>query len=365
MRLDPTLSRDRRAVVTLALDGHHEVEAADPGGQQGQGADRARSRSAPSSSGGSHGKNPTPTSSAIGIGAALPTSAVPRPQPRESRRASCTRRSRSGRRSRPGSRAGRRARGGPGAGCGTARRRRARPPRAASRARPGPARGSDPMNRTHDTQRAASAGSPRARWLAGQPTRLAPPRDRIGVIVMIVGAEPEEQLGFVVDADRNDWPVGGEVRPDDLGHRCVPAADPLAKRRAGVRRHRPRARWRGHPHRRTARSPCLARGLGEDVIRHAEAGQLGVDVRPGAQDDREPRRRGGVEEPRQSSLAVPRQLAALELVDPPRHVGLDQCQPLPVHRTQARRPACRGDPPVVHRAGVERQVPISVGPCDH
>ena len=199
------------------------------------------------------------------------------------------------------------------------------------------------------------AGVPRAWRLPVEPARLAPRRDRVGVIVVIVGAQPEEHLRLVVDPDRDHRPVGRQVRPHHLGDRRVPRAHSLAKHRARVRRHRPRARRRRHPDRRAARAPRLARRIGEHVIGHPEARQLGVDVRPRAQHDAQPLGVRRLEEPRQIALALPVQVPGGRLVDPPRHVGLDDRQAELVHRAQARRPARRRHAPVVHRAGVERK----------
>jgi len=50
------------------------------------------------------------------------------------------------------------------------------------------------------------AGVPCARRLAFDPGGLAPRRDGVRVVVVIVGAEPEAHLGFVIDADRDHRP---------------------------------------------------------------------------------------------------------------------------------------------------------------
>ena len=63
--------------------------------------------------------------------------------------------------------------------------------------------------------------------------------------------------------------------------------------------------------------------------------------------------------PARSLVAAPVELAGRRLVDAPRHVGLDDREADVVHRAQARRPARAGDAPVVHRAGVERQLALA------
>ena len=160
-------------------------------------------------------------------------------------------------------------------------------------------------------------------------------------------------------------PSGASRGPDDLGDRRVPRAHPGEERLARVRRHRPRARRRRHPRRRAARGARLHVRIGDHVVRHAETRQRRARVRARPQHHREARRVRELEEARQVVRAAPRPLARRRLVDPPRHVGLDDRGPLRVDLREARRPPLRVDAPVVHRPGVERQAPGRLaGPID-
>ena len=158
-------------------------------------------------------------------------------------------------------------------------------------------------------QRAASARPTR-----GGAEASLPPRERIGVIVEIERAEPEELLRLVVDADRDDRAVGREVRLDDLCDRREPcphvrvelllAYDGTGHARGGDGIH--------------AGVPCAVRactaGSASDPVGNAKARQLRVDVRARPQHDAEPggasrsRKRGEIVRAAPQSIVAGRSL---------------------------------------------------------
>ena len=212
---------------------------------------------------------------------------------------------------------------------------------------------------THPRDAARSIGGiPGARRGSLEAARVAPPGERIGVIVEVVGAEAEEQLRLVVDADRDDRSFGREVRCDDRGDRRVPGVHAALEGRARIRRDGPRAGRRRHPRRSSVRRTRETRWIREHVIRDPEARQLCVDVRARAQHDGEASGARGGEKRAEVLAAGPVVDAVGGLVDAPRNIGLDDRQALIVDRAQTRGPALRIDAPVVHRSGVERQAPV-------
>ena len=101
-------------------------------------------------------------------------------------------------------------------------------------------------------------------------------------------------------------------------------------------------------------------GIADDVIGHAEARQLGVDVRTGPQHHAEPGRCAQLEEARRDRAAASSRGPGRRLVHAPRHVGLDEREPSAWIAARHAAHRAGGDAPVVHRARVERQPPATV-----
>jgi len=100
----------------------------------------------------------------------------------------------------------------------------------------------------------------------------------------------------------------------------------------------------------------------EHEAREAEVRQLGVDVRARAHEGAETLFGGHVQEAPQVEawiIVAEVELAALALVDAPRHVGLHHGEPELAQRHQPRAPAVGAQTEIVHRAGVERLLLVS------
>ena len=132
----------------------------------------------------------------------------------------------------------------------------------------------------------ASRSARRCRYLVAQ--ELAERVQRVRVVVLIVDAVAEVQRALVVDLHEHDGPVGPAQRRELLADRAEPARGLLEERVAGVARHREGQRDHRQHHRVTARRARLALGVPHDALGQAEARELRVDVRPGAQDAAEP-----------------------------------------------------------------------------
>ena len=182
--------------------------------------------------------------------------------------------------------------------------------------------------------------------------------ERVRVVVLIVDAVAEVERALVVDLDEDDGPLGPAQPRELLADGAVPARRLLEERVARVARHRERD---GH-HRQhdgvTARRARLAIGVPDDALGQAEERHLRVDVRPRAHHALQADLVRHTEEARHVEARVPLAevvLAGRRLVHAPRDVGVDEPQPHRAHRLETRPPLAARVPPVVHRAGPERQ----------
>ena len=187
--------------------------------------------------------------------------------------------------------------------------RRGRPRRATSRSRRARARCTSSL-KLHPRDALRASPDPTRAAARLEPECLAPPVERVGVIVEIVRAGAEEHAAPRCRCRSRRRSVGRELRRDHLGDRRVPGAnvawncvlayDGIGNARGGDGSH--------------AGVPCAVRawhvGFAEHPIGNAEARQLGVDVRARAQHDgraprRAPRRGIARDRARRSSRASP------------------------------------------------------------
>ena len=178
------------------------------------------------------------------------------------------------------------------------------------------------------------------------------------MVVLVVGAVAEVEGPLVVDLDEDDGPLGVPEAGEDLAERLEPLGCLVVERVARVARHGEGERRHRQHHRVAVRRQRLALPVPHDALGDAEERQLGVDVRPGAEDHREATGRCHLEEARDVEARVRLaevEAARLDLVRRPRDVDVHEVQSERPERVEARPPVGGRVPPVVHRARVERE----------
>ena len=177
--------------------------------------------------------------------------------------------------------------------------------------------------------------------------------DGVGVVVLIVGPVAEVERALVVDLEEHHRPVGIEQRPERGGEELEVARRLVVERVAGVARHREREGQHRQHHRVAPRRAGLAARVPGDALGDAEVGELGVDVRPGADDGVEPELVREAEEGADVALGVAApelELSRSDFVDAPRHVGVDEPQAQVADGGEARAPVAGVEPPVMDAA---------------
>ncbi len=189
----------------------------------------------------------------------------------------------------------------------------------------------------------------------------APPRQRVGVVVEIERAGPVVGAAVVIEGERDHRPGRSDERrqhPAELGQ---PGRDLGLVAGAGQGRQGVGPRRLRQPGRPAVRGPGLDVRIPDDALGQAAEGELGLD--PRARPQHRVQAGGGDrgQERRQVTGAGPVEAAVGALVDRPRHRGVDRGAAEGADRGQQPRPRRGRRPPVVQRAGRQRQAAVTAG----
>ena len=175
--------------------------------------------------------------------------------------------------------------------------------------------------------------------------------DRVGVVVLIVGAVAEVERALVVDLHHHDRPLGMEQRAQRGGQELEIAGGFVEERLARVARHGEREGQHRQHHRVALGGARLAIHVPDDALGDAEEGELGVDVRAGPGDHVEAELVREADERAHVALriALPElELPGRDFVDIPGDVHVDQPHAEGPRGLEASAPIVRIEAPVVH-----------------